>query len=859
MRYFVLLFVPLFGALLNPVLAQECTTTWTAQNGIWNDHNNWSLGIPTGTSVACITQPGSYTVTVPNLYGASAGTLIIGGESGTQTLHISGGRLSLGSNTSIVAANGHISLSTGTGLYDRGLFTSGTILVEGVITKRHFVDLLSEGGTLDVAPDGRLEVIASATSGQNSMGGENALFRIRGTLEADCGTSAFTCQMDAQIEVNGGTIRITQGRFDVRRNGSFRNPILYTAEDATLNIFATLSPTAERVFAVEGTFSGDPAGVVNFAGVDLNAADNVITLDMGGTGFQFRSIIGREAALTGTTGSFVNTGFAQLHGGGWGGGVRGVTFRNEGILEFGGNPSVHLWDDAVIENIAGATLVAAPASAGGGAGIQGNGRVENHGLFTRTLTGNGVTNILVPYHGHPGSSIAVPVGRRVDLQAGGSINSTTFSVAEGAELFMLTQDDTEALIWTIDGTLSGEILGQLRWSSSDFAAGPSNPVLDFSGQGLSFNAVIPGRRAALTSAGGEFRNVGRLQFAGANNKGIQGSTLVNEGLVEIVSQINFWDNGLLRNEASGTIRLVNNGVSSEENDGIIENHGLIVRHGDQTSVSLHGTLRSQPGSELRVTTGRLDLDLPTENSLPEGTTVSGMATMLFPNGLAIAGVVSPGTDDVRISDLTVHTSFLLTPSARLVIDIDEDGQSDRILFNNSTMPSELAGTLVVRIPTNYIPEIGDEFIIIQRPGGSTNIPGTFENIVAEADHVTATFAVEQPTSGTIVMRIVTVSNEGDGPGSELPQEVTLNTPYPNPTASSVTLHWALPTAGEVDIRIYDMLGREVMRVAEQRFIPAGWHHMSLTPNLPSGTYIVRLMSNNDGRIEARTQRLVIAR
>ena len=92
-------------------------------------------------------------------------------------------------------------------------------------------------------------------------------------------------------------------------------------------------------------------------------------------------------------------------------------------------------------------------------------------------------------------------------------------------------------------------------------------------------------------------------------------------------------------------------------------------------------------------------------------------------------------------------------------------------------------------------------------------------------------------------------------GLDLPRELTLHTPYPNPMNSTATLKWGLPAAGEADIRIYDILGREVLRLVDNQLMSAGWHEVTLSANLASGSYIVRLATTN----ETRTQRLVVVR
>lgn len=72
---------------------------------------------------------------------------------------------------------------------------------------------------------------------------------------------------------------------------------------------------------------------------------------------------------------------------------------------------------------------------------------------------------------------------------------------------------------------------------------------------------------------------------------------------------------------------------------------------------------------------------------------------------------------------------------------------------------------------------------------------------------------------------------------ELPREVTLDQNYPNPFNPATTIGWQLPEAGEVSIRVFDQLGRQVGVVADG-FFPAGAHSAAFDGSrLASGVYL----------------------
>ena len=81
----------------------------------------------------------------------------------------------------------------------------------------------------------------------------------------------------------------------------------------------------------------------------------------------------------------------------------------------------------------------------------------------------------------------------------------------------------------------------------------------------------------------------------------------------------------------------------------------------------------------------------------------------------------------------------------------------------------------------------------------------------------------------------------------------LEAAYPNPFSTATTLRYAIPTNGPVQLVVLDALGREVARLADGRQ-QAGWHVARVDArSLPSGVYIVRLVTEQS----AETRRVVL--
>ncbi|MEL6611479.1 MAG: T9SS type A sorting domain-containing protein [Bacteroidota bacterium] len=93
----------------------------------------------------------------------------------------------------------------------------------------------------------------------------------------------------------------------------------------------------------------------------------------------------------------------------------------------------------------------------------------------------------------------------------------------------------------------------------------------------------------------------------------------------------------------------------------------------------------------------------------------------------------------------------------------------------------------------------------------------------------------------------------DAAQDALPEVLDLDA-YPNPVVSSATLRFTLPEAGDIDLRVYDLLGRVVTEVASGTH-EAGAHTAQFDASaLPSGVYLVRLQTPQ-GNVTQRLTRV----
>ena len=78
--------------------------------------------------------------------------------------------------------------------------------------------------------------------------------------------------------------------------------------------------------------------------------------------------------------------------------------------------------------------------------------------------------------------------------------------------------------------------------------------------------------------------------------------------------------------------------------------------------------------------------------------------------------------------------------------------------------------------------------------------------------------------------------------SGLPAEIALGQNYPNPFNPSTMIRYQLPVNSHVELKVFDLLGREVATLVDGR-VSAGYHEVSFNaPGLSSGLYIYRLVT-----------------
>jgi hypothetical protein len=416
-----------------PPVAPPTTYTWNnPAGGNWNLAGNWSpaTGVPGPSDTAIISDSGSYTVTVSDK--EAVGTLTMSGTSGTQTLNISSGTLSIngpstGNANAIVAVSGGTLNGIGSLTLAGPLDWSGGV-IENVVQCNggtlSGVDQLDGGQLINVgtlawngsiyAGDG--SVISNTASGTMNLAwsgqtyftfpyyGAPQTFYNAGQLNVSAGSGNTGYIADALT--NSGTVSIGSGTLNLAGGGANAGAMSVTAGTAALQVSA-------------GTFNFNSGSTVTdtgsliFSGGTVNVAG---TVTVSGTNLFSGSTVNITGSYPITTPLVISGGAVNLNGSGAltppvltmsGGTLTGNLVTINGPLD---------WSGGVIENVVqcnGGTLSGVDQLDGGqlinvgtlawnGSIYAGDGSViSNTASGTMNLAWSGQTYFTFPYYGAP--------------------------------------------------------------------------------------------------------------------------------------------------------------------------------------------------------------------------------------------------------------------------------------------------------------------------------------------------------------------------------------------------------------------------------------------------------------------------
>jgi hypothetical protein len=116
--------------------------------------------------------------------------------------------------------------------------------------------------------------------------------------------------------------------------------------------------------------------------------------------------------------------------------------------------------------------------------------------------------------------------------------------------------------------------------------------------------------------------------------------------------------------------------------------------------------------------------------------------------------------------------------------------------------------------------------------------------------------ISMSTGGSIIVRVTNGAGLSrpcdpvlETVAAEVPESFALEQNYPNPFNPTTVIPFALPEQGQVELVVYDVLGREVVRLVDAVMAPGtyvvAWDGLDQQgARVPSGTYVYQLKAGS---------------
>jgi len=294
------------------------------------------------------------------------------------------------------------------------------------------------------------------------------------------------------------------------------------------------------------------------------------------------------------------------------------------------------------------------------------------------------------------------VGRNISatIAAGnGTVNlNTGGSVTIGGDTFLGDPDGGTGLLQMGGGTFSG--VGPINVLPGSTISGTGTIIAPISNSGN----INPTGAAGLT-LGGILSNTTSNLVVGtkihfSNTGGYTGSG-------EVDADITGDTNALIT--ATGTLSIGKNTTSGYSYNGQLDVGGSIV-----TLVDSNGAVL---GGKTTINSGRIEA--PSGIGIQNGAEIEGDG--LFVADIINSGILDPHTTNNGIGGLfTVQGDLHFNPTGKMEMDLKgaPGSANDRI---NASGTAAFGGTMRVKLPTGFVPKVGQQFIAVNATQGRTDV------------------------------------------------------------------------------------------------------------------------------------------
>ncbi len=256
---------------------------------------------------------------------------------------------------------------------------------------------------------------------------------------------------------------------------------------------------------------------------------------------------------------------------------------------------------------------------------------------------------------------------------------------------------------------------------------------------------------------------------------------------------------------------------------------------------------SEPAGEFAVSAPQLT-ELIHDDGVPEAFYVVDFSY----DGNKFAVRYTPSNFPARVYRVKAFTNNGNSPIL-VSIHADSSGLPGRILAGPYIGEShQQAGvdSFLVTLPADDPPIIagGDFFVVLGYLPSSPGAPGIGGDFSAPIDgrsmyFTNATGWVSIPNADLVVRAFVTDPSLEVDKENGVPTTFALYQNYPNPFNPSTSFEFQVPNSGFVTLKLYDILGSEVITLVNEQKVPGKYSVKWNAEDLPSGVYFARLSSN----------------
>lgn len=240
-------------------------------------------------------------------------------------------------------------------------------------------------------------------------------------------------------------------------------------------------------------------------------------------------------------------------------------------------------------------------------------------------------------------------------------------------------------------------------------------------------------------------------------------------------------------------------------------------------------------------------------------------------GSQVTDIDADGTKEIVVGTMFGSQVYLLQPSADTLIqtliadfaslgvgriqgsavgDLDSDGKID-FVFGSRNNTADLNKTILrlefqggdITNPLNYEATAIDSLDFSGSGGGEWGVISVGNYDADSDDEIVYTADYPRGSAPDVLdvflldFKVTSVEREND----IVPAQFFLEQNYPNPFNPSTAIKFGITEGTNVDLRIYDALGREVAVLVSNEFLSAGSYNVKFSAaNLASGIYIYRL-------------------